>query len=263
MCVELGISRRQIKDPNTGKLKTITEYLDAELNDRALEGVLEVGYRMYRLLNGTFSSILHSHPSSTDPALITRQSTRQLMNAIEEFFADWIWRWDFDRLESMVFASVFDGVPFHPLTKGTYVHIQRVGEMLTSRLGGVVGHMMVLGKEDGGLVWHSSGLVMRDVRCLRKYVGKLVEKDTEREREEEKKRLVAAKLKKEGDKVSVGKTEFSRMDFERALLSSSYLFNLRMIITRPQTLSRQKRGLIIAFLATSLARLQLLLQHLF
>ncbi|RUS14706.1 hypothetical protein BC938DRAFT_477265, partial [Jimgerdemannia flammicorona] len=201
MCVELGVSRRQIKDATTGKLKTITEYLDAELNDRALESVLEVGYRMYRLLNGTFTSMLHSHPTLTNPLLVTRQSTRRLMHAIEEFFADWIWRWDFDRLESMMFATVFDGVPFHPVTRGTYLHIQRAGEMLAAKLDGLVAHMLVLGKEDGGLVWHSPGLVMRDVRSLRKYVGKMVEKDAEREREEEKKRA-AAKARKDGEKVS-------------------------------------------------------------
>lgn len=36
MCVELGILRKQVKD-SKGKEKLVTEYLDAQLNDHALE----------------------------------------------------------------------------------------------------------------------------------------------------------------------------------------------------------------------------------
>jgi hypothetical protein len=44
MSVELPILRRQTKD---GKL--ITEHLDAELNDRALEAVLKLGYDQFKV----------------------------------------------------------------------------------------------------------------------------------------------------------------------------------------------------------------------
>jgi hypothetical protein len=44
MSVELAILRRQTKD---GKL--ITEHLDDELNDRALEAVLKLGYDQFKV----------------------------------------------------------------------------------------------------------------------------------------------------------------------------------------------------------------------
>jgi hypothetical protein len=48
MSIELGISRYQVRDSN-GKLRTVTDYLDAELNDDAVEGILQAGYQMYKV----------------------------------------------------------------------------------------------------------------------------------------------------------------------------------------------------------------------
>lgn len=48
MCIELGILRKQIKDAK-GKEKLVTEYLDAELNDNALEAVLKIGYEQFKV----------------------------------------------------------------------------------------------------------------------------------------------------------------------------------------------------------------------
>lgn len=48
MSIELGISRYQIRDAN-GKLRTVTDYLDAELNDDAVEGILHAGYQIYKV----------------------------------------------------------------------------------------------------------------------------------------------------------------------------------------------------------------------
>lgn len=51
MSIELGISRYQVRDAN-GKLRTVTDYLDAELNDDAVEGILHAGYQMYKVCLG-------------------------------------------------------------------------------------------------------------------------------------------------------------------------------------------------------------------
>lgn len=48
MCVELGVMRKQIKD-SKGKEKLVTEYLDSQLNDRALEAVLKIGYEQFKV----------------------------------------------------------------------------------------------------------------------------------------------------------------------------------------------------------------------
>lgn len=48
MCVELGVVRRQVKD-NKGKEKLVTEYLDAQLSDRALEALLCLGYEQFKV----------------------------------------------------------------------------------------------------------------------------------------------------------------------------------------------------------------------
>jgi hypothetical protein len=48
MCIELGILRKQIKDAK-GKEKLVTEYLDAELDDNALEAVLKIGYEQFKV----------------------------------------------------------------------------------------------------------------------------------------------------------------------------------------------------------------------
>lgn len=48
MCVELGILRKQIKD-SKGKEKLVTEYLDSQLNDNALEAVLKIGYEQFKV----------------------------------------------------------------------------------------------------------------------------------------------------------------------------------------------------------------------
>jgi hypothetical protein len=49
MCVELGIMRKQIKD-SKGKEKLVTEYLDSQLNDKALEAVLKIGYEQFKVI---------------------------------------------------------------------------------------------------------------------------------------------------------------------------------------------------------------------
>ncbi|CDS11353.1 hypothetical protein LRAMOSA03616 [Lichtheimia ramosa] len=156
MCVELGILRKQVKD-SKGKEKLVTEYLDAQLNDHALEAVLRIGYEQFRLLNGTMTSIL------TNAA---RRST--LMHRIEEFFSEWIWKWDFDRLDTIVFTGVFNGVPVQPLQRQNYLRIQDLDKIIQTKTR-FISHMMTWDNH-GGLVYRSPGLDMQDVVALRKWI---------------------------------------------------------------------------------------------
>ncbi|CAO3680466.1 unnamed protein product [Rhizopus stolonifer] len=163
MCIELGILRKQIKD-SKGKEKLVTEYLDTQLNNRALEAVLKIGYEQFQLLHGTFSSILSSN----------RQRTRALTHAIEEFFSEWIWKWDFDRLDIMCFQAVFNGVPVQSIDRQHYLKTNELDQFIQEQLD--VSHVFVLDAEDGALIYRSPTLTITDVRSLRKYSMKRFEK---------------------------------------------------------------------------------------
>ncbi|KAI7899642.1 uncharacterized protein BX663DRAFT_532759 [Cokeromyces recurvatus] len=178
MCVELGIHRRQIKD-SKGKEKLVTEYLDSQLNDKALEAVLKIGYEQFKLLNGTFSSILYGPEHSEQP---TRQRTRSLMHAIEEFFSDWIWKWDFDRLDLMCFTALFNGVPIQSILRTNYLKIHNLEESIKSNFEQHIHHLFILQMEDGSLVYKSPDLSIEDICALRKYVIKRVENHAKSEK---------------------------------------------------------------------------------
>ncbi|KAI8642471.1 hypothetical protein BD408DRAFT_344201 [Parasitella parasitica] len=169
MCVELGILRKQTKD-SKGKEKLVTEYLDSQLNDNALEAVLKIGYEQFKLLNGTFSSILYDANKETN-----RQRIKTLMHAIEEFFSDWIWKWDFDRLDIMTFSAVFNGVPVQPILRANYLNINKLDESIKAQFENNISHLFVLNILDGGLVYRSPDLLINDVCALRKHVLKKVE----------------------------------------------------------------------------------------
>ncbi|RCI05769.1 hypothetical protein CU098_005317 [Rhizopus stolonifer] len=175
MCVELGIQRKQIKDAK-GKEKLVTEYLDSELNDKALEAVLKIGYEQFKLLNGTFSSLLYGD-SPSEPS---RQRTRALMHTIEEFFSEWIWKWDFDRLDIMCFTAVFNGVPVQPILRSHYLRIHALDEAIKHQFEQHISHVFVL--NEGALVYRSPGLMIQDVCALMKFVLKKVEKHTKAEK---------------------------------------------------------------------------------
>ncbi|KAI8328890.1 hypothetical protein BC941DRAFT_363302 [Chlamydoabsidia padenii] len=173
MCVELGILRRQIKDAK-GKEKLVTEYLNTELNDQALSAILKVGYEQFKLLNGTMSSILYGGDIITKDTKPDRQRTRSLMHAIEEFFSTWIWQWDFDRLDTMVFGAVFNGIPSQPILRSNYLDIHELDLSIKQQFNSLISHMLVLDNE-GSLIYRSPSLQPSDVRSLRKYILKRVE----------------------------------------------------------------------------------------
>lgn len=179
MCVELGILRKQVKD-SKGKEKLVTEYLDAQLNDHALEAVLRIGYEQFRLLNGTMASIL------TNAA---RRST--LMHRIEEFFSEWIWKWDFDRLDTIVFSGVFNGVPVQPLQRQNYLRIQDLDKLIQTKTR-FISHMMAWDNQ-GGLVYRSPGLDMQDVVALRKWICQGQQQRDKENQQQQQQQLVSSK----------------------------------------------------------------------
>ncbi|KAL9537106.1 hypothetical protein MBANPS3_012078 [Mucor bainieri] len=201
MCVELGILRKQIKD-SKGKEKLVTEYLDSQLNDTALEAVLKIGYEQFKLLNGTFSSILYDDKKETN-----RQRTKTLMHAIEEFFSEWIWKWDFDRLDIMTFSAVFNGVPVQPVLRANYLNINKLDESIKEHFENSMSHLFVLNVHDGGLVYRSPDLLVDDVCALRKHVLKKVENYAKSEKR--KQDIEMTMMKKDATKVS-GLKQFTK-----------------------------------------------------
>jgi hypothetical protein len=130
-------------------------------------------------LNGTFQSILYGSDNNTTEKP-NRQRTRSLMHAIEEFFSDWIWKWDFDRLDIMCFTAVFNGVPIQPVLRNNYLRVHELDEAIKTKFG--ISHSFVIQQHDGGLVYRSPTLLINDVCALRKYVLKRVERYTKYEK---------------------------------------------------------------------------------
>lgn len=170
---------------------------------------------MHQLLNGTFASILYGNSSSKEPP--TRQRARSLMHAIEEFFSDWIWKWDFDRLDIMCFTAVFNGVPTQPVLRTNYLRIHALDEAIKEHFEQRIHHLFVLNVEDGALVYRSPDLFTQDVCALRKHVLKKVEKYANAEKRKLDLELASAMMKKD-TKVS-GLKQFTKT------LSNTHIFN--------------------------------------
>ncbi|CAG8511653.1 11493_t:CDS:10 [Dentiscutata heterogama] len=84
--IELGCMKKLTKDKD-GKPKTVTEYLDSNLHDSGIKRMLEMGYEMYRVFNGTFESTVKT------------LGVKALRIKLEEFFSNWVLEWDFDKTE--------------------------------------------------------------------------------------------------------------------------------------------------------------------
>ncbi|KAI8889225.1 hypothetical protein K501DRAFT_239045 [Backusella circina FSU 941] len=166
MSVELGILRRQTKD---GKL--ITEHLDAQLNDRALESVLKLGHDQFKLLHGSFSDFLHDSKSS-------RQQMKSLVMAMEDFYSEWIWKWDFDRLDKMCFSAIFNGISHQPLADSNHQMMRALDKEIMKKAGfDDDGHLFVfhIDKPDA-IIYRSSSLSIMNVCSLKKFIIQVVQK---------------------------------------------------------------------------------------
>lgn len=104
------------------------------------------------------------------------QSMRRLKHSIEEFFSDWIWKWDFDRLESMLFNSVFNGIPMQPIMRQCYLKIHKIAESIVDDMKLDMKHLLVFNKENATLVYHNPQLALSSVQLLRKLVNRYLER---------------------------------------------------------------------------------------
>ncbi|CAG8500626.1 11627_t:CDS:2 [Diversispora eburnea] len=84
-----------------GKPKTIVEYLDSNLHDSGIKRMLQLGYGMYKMFNGPFDMTVHTSGIKT------------LKNKLEEFFANWVFNWDFDKMD---ITKTIDGTSYLPLS---------------------------------------------------------------------------------------------------------------------------------------------------
>ncbi|CAI2193224.1 9100_t:CDS:2, partial [Funneliformis geosporum] len=105
--IELGYVKKVIKDKE-GKPKTIIEYLDANLHDSGVRRMLELGYEMYRIFNGPFEYTVRT------------TGIKVLKNKLEEFFANWVFEWDFEKTE---LTKTVDGILYMPLSNSAYSQI--------------------------------------------------------------------------------------------------------------------------------------------
>lgn len=145
-----------------------------------------------KLFNGTMTSILYDPLTEGLPL---RQRARSLMHSIEEFFSEWIWKWDFDRLDTMLFSAVFNGVPTSPIQQPNYKRILDLDNAIQSAFG--VKHMFVLRQEE--LVYRSPSLSIQDIRALRKWICKKDEAWLAQKLESDKKKV---EKKKKQEKAS-------------------------------------------------------------
>lgn len=162
-------------------------------------------------MNGTFSSIIYDDKKETN-----RQRTRSLMHAIEEFFSEWIWKWDFDRLDIMTFSAVFNGVPVQPVLRANYLNINKLDESIKTNFTNNISHLFVLNIQDGGLVYRSPDLLIDDVCALRKHVLKKVENHAKSEKR--KMDIEMTMMKKDSPKVS-GLKQFTKSLSQSHILS--------------------------------------------
>ncbi|KAH8093310.1 hypothetical protein BXZ70DRAFT_949891 [Cristinia sonorae] len=109
-CVELAKTPRQVtpkrnapktkgKEP-VAKPEVVYDHHDGSLSDLALRTHIQRGYELFKLIHGSFTSI------------ISTLGQQALELQLERFFTVWAWKWDAD--EDTTF-SLHLGLPLHPL----------------------------------------------------------------------------------------------------------------------------------------------------
>ena len=114
-------------------------------------------------------------------AFLASDSVPLKATVYKEFFSDWIWKWDFDRLDIMCFNAVFNGVPVQPVLRSNYLQIHALEQSIKARFEHQISHLFALYLEDGALVYRSPDLDIHDVCALRKHTLKRVEKHLKQE----------------------------------------------------------------------------------
>eukprot|EP00037_Helgoeca_nana_P007268 m.66397 g.66397 ORF g.66397 m.66397 type:complete len:480 (+) comp18072_c0_seq1:267-1706(+) len=144
MAVRLPFTERVRKDGN------VTEYHDENVQNVVLQSLLKQTYHMYKVFNGTFTSVLDAFSRET------------LVHKLGLFFPQAIATLD---LEHADVVEAFNGIQFLPLDKNTFLKVQSFVNMTESKFPSI--HYTVFIYHDH-LIW--SGLEQEDMRVLYKYL---------------------------------------------------------------------------------------------
>ncbi|CAG8682148.1 8076_t:CDS:2, partial [Acaulospora morrowiae] len=177
--IELGHVKKIVKDKD-GKPKTITDYLDANLHDSAIKRMLEIGYEMYKIFNGTFEMTVQT------------AGVKELKNKLEECFANWVLEWDFDKAD---IAKTIDGIFYLPLSSPAHTQIASFVTQIKAEYSFI---------SDAIILWQNKlvnsdneTITENEVRELWRYLVPLISERDLLEKEFEKR-----KKSKDGDKYS-------------------------------------------------------------
>mmetsp|Transcript_16376 Transcript_16376/g.42526 ORF Transcript_16376/g.42526 Transcript_16376/m.42526 type:complete len:490 (+) Transcript_16376:199-1668(+) len=144
LAVTLPFSQKAKKDG------PVTEYHDENVQNVVLHSLLRQTYTMYKLFNGTFTSVLDA---------FNRQA---LVDKLELFFPQHIETLD---LEHSDVVEAFNGIQFLPLDKNTFLKVQSFVNLTESKFPSI--HYTVFVYHDH-LIW--SGLEQEDMRVLYKHL---------------------------------------------------------------------------------------------
>ncbi|RHZ67255.1 hypothetical protein Glove_302g22 [Diversispora epigaea] len=185
--IELSYIKKIIKDKD-GKPKTIVEYLDSNLHDSGIKRMLQLGYGMYKMFNGPFDLTVHT------------VGIKALKNKLEEFFANWVFNWDFDKMD---IAKTIDGTSYLPLSSSARKQITSFTDKFHSEYD-FISDILIL--KNNKLVCSGKKIITEDeIRELLRYLFPLISERNKFEIEIEKQK------NKEGEKY------YTFKDFTRTL----------------------------------------------
>lgn len=132
--------------------QTVTEYKEDQVQDSVFESILKQAYKMFKLFNGTFTTILARANGEIE----------SLKQRLEHFYSKYLLTL---KLPQGDILDVFNGIHFLPLDKNTYLRIQCFINSLEAAFP-FVKYTAFLYNEK--LVW--SGLEQDDMRIMYKYL---------------------------------------------------------------------------------------------
>ncbi|KAF0360611.1 vacuolar fusion protein ccz1-like [Gigaspora margarita] len=145
--------------------------------------MLEMGYEMYRVFNGTFDSTVKT------------LGVKALKIKLEEFFSNWVLEWEFDKTE---LTKTIDGIFYLPLSNSAISKVSSFVEQIQMEYK-FISEIIVLWQNK--LVYNGDGnrsISENDLKCILRHLDPLISERDTLEREHEKK-----KKSKEADKLSL------------------------------------------------------------
>lgn len=132
--------------------QNVTEYRDDHVQDSVYESILQQAYKMFKLFNGTFTTILNRADGNVE----------SLKQRLDHFYCKYLLTL---KLPQGDILDVFNGITFLPLDKNTYLRIQCFINNLEASFP-FIKYTAFLYNEK--LVW--SGLEQEDMRIMYRYL---------------------------------------------------------------------------------------------